>query len=706
MAKPSSVAVAAATPPTPATRDMLPLLRVGILVLIAIIGFSSRLFSVVRFESIIHEFDPWFNYRSTQYMVKNGMYSFWNWFDERSWYPLGRVVGGTVYPGLMVTATVIHNILHGLNYPMDIRNICVMMAPLFSGLTALATYLFTSEVCNRTAGLFAAVFIAVAPGYISRSVAGSYDYEGIAIFILMLCFYLWLRALRTGSPLMAVFTAVTYFYMVATWGGYVFIINLIPLHAFVLILMGRFSNRLYVAYCTFYAVGTMAAMQIPFVGFQPTSSSEHMAALGTFGMLQLVAFAHFVRSHLPNQQFKQLLRWLLVGGVALLVGIFLLLSATRFIAPWTGRFYSLWDTGYAKANIPIIASVSEHQPTAWASLFFDLQLLMLLFPAGIYFCFTKFEEAQIFVIIYSLFASYFAGVMVRLVLTLTPIVCVAAGIAMANLLYSYGSPTATPAKPRNSIIQLAVLGCLFISVLMFMFHSTWATSEAYSSPSVVLASSRPDGSRIIIDDFRDAYYWLRKNTAPDAKLMSWWDYGYQLTGFTNRTVLVDNNTWNNTHIATVGLAMGSDEDKAYEILRKLDVDYVLVVFGGLVGYSGDDLNKFLWMVRIAAGVYPDELNEKDFYTAGGEFRLDDQASQKMKDSLMYKLSYYRFNEALQGQGMDRVRQSKAPSKPIRLDMLEEVMTSSHWIVRIFKLKEPDNLGRNLHKVATFNKKQK
>ena len=35
--------------------------------------------------------------------------------------------------------------------------------------------------------------------------------------------------------------------------------------------------------------------------------------------------------------------------------------------------------------------------------------------------------------------------------------------------------------------------------------------------------------------------------------MSWWDYGYQITGFSNRTTLVDNNTWNNTHIATVGL---------------------------------------------------------------------------------------------------------------------------------------------------------
>ena len=73
----------------------------------------------------------------------------------------------------------------------------------------------------------------------------------------------------------------------------------------------------------------------------------------------------------------------------------------------------------------------------------------------------------------------------------------------------------------------------------------------------------------------------------------------------NRTIIVDNNTWNNTHIATVGRAMASDEDKAYEIMQDLDVDYALVIFGGAMGYSSDDINKFLWMVRIGGGVFPD-----------------------------------------------------------------------------------------------------
>lgn len=89
------------------------------------------------------------------------------------------------------------------------------------------------------------------------------------------------------------------------------------------------------------------------------------------------------------------------------------------------------------------------------------------------------------------------------------------------------------------------------------------TSEAYSSPSIVLAANQHDGSRIIFDDFREAYYWLRQNTPEDAKVMSWWDYGYQITAMANRTILVDNNTWNNTHISRVGQVYVVDK---YQVL--------------------------------------------------------------------------------------------------------------------------------------------
>lgn len=57
--------------------------------------------------------------------------------------------------------------------------------------------------------------------------------------------------------------------------------------------------------------------------------------------------------------------------------------------------------------------------------------------------------------------------------------------------------------------------------------------------------------------------------------------------------------------------MSSNETAAYEIMRSLDVDYVLIIFGGVIGYSGDDINKFLWMVRIAEGEHPRDIRVRD-----------------------------------------------------------------------------------------------
>ena len=170
-----------------------------ILVAIFVVAFGLRLFAVIRFESIIHEFDPWFNFRSTRHLVEHGIYEFHNWFDNKSWYPLGRFVGGTVYPGLMWTASLIHYIAHNfLNIPLNIREFCVFTAPIFAGLTAVVTYLFTKECWSSNAGLFAAFFVSLVPGYVSRSVAGSYDNEAVAIFAMILTFWLWVKSVNTG----------------------------------------------------------------------------------------------------------------------------------------------------------------------------------------------------------------------------------------------------------------------------------------------------------------------------------------------------------------------------------------------------------------------------------------------------------------------------------------------------------------------------
>lgn len=268
--------------------------------------------------------------------------------------------------------------------------------------------------------------------------------------------------------------------------------------------------------------------------------------------------------------------------------------------------------------------------------------------------------------------------MVRLMLVLAPVMCILSGIGMSYMLTRYcqqiesvsssslestSSIALTPNQHRLSASasskkkqkrfegnyvmksEIATFFVLLASLMlcMYSYHCIWVTSEAYSAPSIVLSARSHDGSRIVFDDFREAYYWLRQNTAPDAKIMSWWDYGYQITAMANRTILVDNNTWNNTHISRVGQAMASSEEKAYEIMRELDVNYVLVIFGGLTGYSSDDINKFLWMLRIGASTDRGKhIKETDYYTQSGEFRVDKEGSPVLLNCLMYKMCYYRF----------------------------------------------------------------
>ncbi|KAF6160846.1 hypothetical protein GIB67_036047 [Kingdonia uniflora] len=717
------------------------LLRVTILTLVYILAFITRLFSVLRYESMIHEFDPYFNYRTTLYLTKNGFYDFWNWFDFESWYPLGRIIGGTLYPGLMVTAAVIYWTLRFLRFAVHIREVCVLTAPFFASNTTLVAYFFGKEIWDSGAGLVAAALIAICPGYISRSVAGSYDNEGVAIFALLLTFYLFVKAVNTGSLAWSLGAAFGYFYMVSAWGGYVFIINLIPLYVLVLLIIGRYSMRLYVAYNCTYIIGMLLAMQIQFVGFQHVQSGEHMAAMGVFFLMQVFYFVGWVKHLLNNAKlFEVFLKITLtstigLGGIAFGLGM-----ASGYISPWTGRFYSLLDPTYAKDHIPIIASVSEHQPTAWSSFMFDFHILLFLFPAGLYFCFKRLSDTTIFIVMYGLTSMYFASVMVRLILVATPAVCLISAVAVSATIKNLTSVIRTKSKaiytgvakgtasakasskdhspspvvdrrnldrPKTFVLEKTLfdqslpfgrnvaaallLGALYL-LSRYAIHCTWVTSEAYSSPSIVLSARGANGGRVIFDDYREAYFWLRQNTPPDAKVMSWWDYGYQITAMGNRTVIVDNNTWNNTHIATVGRAMSSYEDEAYEIMRSLDVDYVLVVFGGVTGYSSDDINKFLWMVRIGGGVFP-VIKEPD-YLVNGEYRVDKGAAPKMLNCLMYKLSYYRFGELSteygKPPGYDRARGVEIGNKDVKLEHLEEAFTTSNWIVRIYKVKPPNN----------------
>ena len=136
------------------------------------------------------------------------------------------------------------------------------------------------------------------------------------------------------------------------------------------------------------------------------------------------------------------------------------------------------------------------------------------------------------VTLYAITASYFAGVMVRLMLTLTPVVCVLAAIAFSEcfsaclvdvkekkpkaveedrtnngsstegkqgkLYDKAGKVRKIRAEPKEaetvgSNLRTFTSVLLIMLLMLFVVHCTWVTSNAYSSPSIVLASYGHDG---------------------------------------------------------------------------------------------------------------------------------------------------------------------------------------------------------------------
>ena len=60
----------------------------------------------------------------------------------------------------------------------------------------------------------------------------------------------------------------------------------------------------------------------------------------------------------------------------------------------------------------------------------------------------------------------------------------------------------------ESIVTILMLMLL----VMFAVHRSWVTSNAYSSSSVLLVSYNHDDTRNILEDLREAYFWLSQNT--------------------------------------------------------------------------------------------------------------------------------------------------------------------------------------------------
>mmetsp|Transcript_32113 Transcript_32113/g.78249 ORF Transcript_32113/g.78249 Transcript_32113/m.78249 type:complete len:975 (+) Transcript_32113:292-3216(+) len=713
-------------------------------------AYNIRLYAIKEYGPIIHEFDPYFNYRATEYLYEHGSKKFFSWFDYMVWYPLGRPVGTTIYPGMQFTAVYIKMFILP---SWSINDICCWIPAWFGVLATLSTaglaYVCVSSVATTTStksllfdipivdyvttkvllpikrlierylikltgsnwgvatqnnppalesAVFTSLIMAIIPAHLLRSVGGGYDNESVATTAMELTFWTWTWTLSTTNlattTVMGAITGFMYFYMVAAWGGYVFVINLVGLHALFVFLLRKLPfQNLYTAYTSFYIVGTLLAMQVPVVGWTPIKSLEQMGPLGVF-----LGFQGLQLMRILERKYSHVNKWRIRGGVVLgaiiasLPVIYYLYSA-GFFGPISSRVRGLF-VQHTKTGNPLVDSVAEHQAASAQAYFQYLHLVCYLAPIGFAIvALVACTPSSSFLIVYSVAAYFFSLKMVRLILLAAPIASVCGGIALGYVwawciggIFGEARPSIeslllddidivpanggkvqaepvekTPKKkkmpgkkkaPKEEPVEMSKSGdplwvrLIRVGVGLFLLRESLPLAESFkvmchqiaqqiSHPTIITkGTNRNTGETVIVDDYREAYFWLRDNTPEDARIMAWWDYGYQITGIGNRTTIADGNTWNHEHIALLGRILTGPEKDAHRIARHL-ADYVLVWAGG----GGDDLAKSPHLKRIANSVYRGLCSEptcRDFTMSRGRDG-GIVPSKQLGDSLLYKL---------------------------------------------------------------------
>mmetsp|Transcript_18892 Transcript_18892/g.25991 ORF Transcript_18892/g.25991 Transcript_18892/m.25991 type:complete len:967 (-) Transcript_18892:158-3058(-) len=750
-------------------------------------GYKIRLGAIEEYGPVIHEFDPYFNYRATEYLYEHGAKKFFSWFDYLVWYPLGRPVGTTIYPGMQFTAVYIKQYL--LGDKMSLNDICCYMPAWFGVIASFIVGLIAYE-CSLPqntglniltilvdiakgkksdedgnvimgfgdkrllglsspaveCGLAATAFMAVVPAHLMRSVGGGYDNESIAVTALCLTFYLWIRSLRAGdasSHLYGILAGLAYFYMVAAWGGYVFVLNMVGVHAAVLVLMGRFDRKIYLSYTFFYSVGTFLATKVPVVGMAPLKSLEQLGPCVVFLGYQVLYVCEILRK---KHKLSRVDAWKLRINASIIAGIIglaviLFVAPTGYFGPISSRVRGLF-VKHTKTGNPLVDSVAEHQPASGKAYYTYLHLLCSAAPVGMIFVMKHFGDGPSFLLVYGTAAYFFSHKMVRLILLTGPIASVLGGIALGRIsvwclrqlgfgaeepevekkedpaIPNEGKAVAKGTKKKKSkkapipsaqssssssslsgifvafdkaykskeglVIRRTVallIGVFFFVSLVSFKNYCWRMSQGLNNPSIILKGQKQNGEVVVVDDYREAYWWLRDNTPEDSRIMAWWDYGYQITAIANRTTIADGNTWNHEHIALLGKALTTSEEEGYQIARHL-ADYVLVWGGG----GGDDLAKSPHLARIANSVYRDHCPGDPTCRAFGMMDRQGTPSPMMERSFLYKLH----------SSMLRPGVKADPTK------FQEVYRSKYGKVRIYKIlgvsqeskewvKRPENL---------------
>ncbi len=215
-----------------------------------------------------------------------------------------------------------------------------------------------------------------------------------------------------------------------------------------------------------------------------------------------------------------------------------------------------------------------------------------------------------------------------------------------------------PAIPRRKTRFATHVGkefsgaILIVVFLLLTFTFVLPSPRVFSqadTPTTIAAASVPLKPDDTVRDWIDTLAWMREKLPPDAVVASWWDYGYWITVWGNKTSLADNGTINTTQIGNIGYMFMSNETEAIEMLKNYDATHILVfttfATDGRDANFGDE-GKWRWMARIP-GLDDNSFGNVSLGVDWVDINRDGQRTQdelvpnvKGQNSTIYKLMTY------------------------------------------------------------------
>jgi dolichyl-diphosphooligosaccharide--protein glycosyltransferase len=627
------------------------------------LAFSAALimrFYPVKYGFYLNEFDPYFDYRATKFIVDNGLDAYWNWHDEMSWYPEGRDVPGTSQSVLHITAALLYQAFGG---GMSLLDFTIVFPAVMGSLTVIVMFALVRVLGGTTAGLFSALLLAFSPSIIQRGNLGWFKSEPLGLFFGLLAIYLFISAIKHKEIKYAIPKAVAGAIILGlangSWGGIQYFA--IPLSIFFIAL--PFFKRdltipMYVV-IVFTVISLLSSAAFPRPGISYVLGLPGIAMMGGTAFLVIANFLRKIGG--PRKQLRNTI-YLLIAFIAVAVGI---LAAGAYISP-SFRYLNAINPFFS-AQIPLVESVAEHFTPTVADYFIDFSILLMFAGLGIWLAFRRRDDMAIFALIIGLTGVYVSGTFARLLVFASIGIIVLAGLGLYEVTRSVlahreatpvSSSVSTAARAtaltreerrkmefgglghrsgQSMRIAYAVVIIMMLSIPMFYpANSNWLSSA--DVPAAI--ANGGTGYRLTTDDWTDALTWISNNTEPDAVVAAWWDYGYWITTLSNRTTLADNATINSTRIETIAKMLISDQESGMKIAEDLRADYIAIYVVGQIRFfgttngtatnstaeniplytlgQGGDESKKQWFMRIG-GFDENRYIEDDGFTPTPEF---------------------------------------------------------------------------------------